>query len=129
VDGVVGALQARVGDYVQPATRLLSLVPLDKLYVLAYFKETQTGRMNVGQPAEVRVDALPGVVLTGQVESFSPGTGSEFALLPFEPGTGNFTKIVQRVPVRIHLDAAQDTEMAKLRPGLSVTATVKVAEK
>lgn len=127
VDGVVGALQARVGDYVQPARRLLSLVPLDKLYVLAYFKETQTARMNAGQPAELKVDAMPGVVLTGLVDSFAPGTGSEFAMLPFEPGTGNFTKIVQRVPVRIRLNPDQGAQLAKLRPGLSVTATVRVA--
>jgi membrane fusion protein (multidrug efflux system) len=128
VDGTVGALQVRVGDYVQPARRLLSLVPLDKLYVLAHFKETQTARMSPGQPAEVKVDALPGVVLAGQVESFAPGTGSEFALLPFEPGTGNFTKIVQRVPVRIRLNTDQAAQLARLRPGLSVTASVRVAE-
>lgn len=128
VAGAVGALQVRVGDYVQPARRLLSLVPLDKLYVLAHFKETQTARMNPGQPAEVEVDALPGVVLAGEVESFAPGTGSEFALLPFEPGTGNFTKIVQRVPVRIRLNPDQAAQLARLRPGLSVTASVRVAE-
>ena len=128
VDGVVGALQARVGDYVQPARRLLSLVPLDAMYVLAYFKETQTARMSAGQPAELKVDALPGALLAGRVESFAPGTGSEFALLPFEPGTGNFTKIVQRVPVRIRFDPNQGAQLAKLRPGLSVTATVRVVD-
>ena len=123
VDGVVGDRQAQVGDYVQPGTRLLTLVPVQALYVTANFKETQTGRMLVGQPAAVEVDALPGRELHGHVESFAPGSGSEFSLLPYEPGTGNFTKIVQRVPVRIRLDPDQPG-LDRLRPGLSVTATV-----
>src|SRR5439155_468735 len=101
IAGVVGARQAQAGDYVAPGSRLLTLAPRAGLYVTANFKETQTARMTVGDPAEVRVDALPGVRLKAHVESFAPGTGSEFALLPFEPGSGNFTKIVQRVPVRI----------------------------
>jgi membrane fusion protein (multidrug efflux system) len=126
IAGVVGDRQVEPGDYVQPGTRLLTLVPLDALYVTANFKETQTGRMLVGQPARVRVDALPGVTLTGHVESFAPGSGSQFSLLPFEPGVGNFTKIVQRVPVRIRLDPGQ-AELARLRPGLSTTVTVRLA--
>ncbi len=126
IDGVVGDLQARPGDYVQPGSRLLTIAPVAQVYVTANFKETQTGRMLTGQRAEVRVDALPGVKLTGRVQSIAPGTGSEFALLPFEPGTGNFTKIVQRVPVRIVFDPGQ-TSVARLRPGLS--AKVKVALK
>ena len=101
IAGVVGDRQVQVGDYVQPGTRLLSLVPIQSMYVTANFKETQTARMLVGQPAMVKVDALPGHPLYGRVESFAPGSGSEFSLLPYEPGTGNFTKIVQRVPVRI----------------------------
>jgi membrane fusion protein (multidrug efflux system) len=125
IDGVVGDRQVEPGDYVQPGTRLLTLVPLDALYVTANFKETQIGRMNVGQPATVRIDAMPGVRLTGEVESLAPGSGSEFSLLPFEPGTGNFTKIVQRVPVRIHLDPGQKG-LDRLRPGLSTTVRVKV---
>ena len=125
IDGVVGDRQAQPGDYVQPGTRLLTLAPLNDLYVTANFKETQIGRMLPGQSATVRVDALPGVKLHGVVDSFAPGTGSQFSLLPFEPGTGNFTKIVQRVPVRIRLDADQPA-LAKLRPGLSSTVTVKL---
>ena len=123
IDGVVGDRQAEPGDYVQPGTRLLTLVPLDALYVTANFKETQIARMLVGQAATVKVDALPGTPLKGHIDSFAPGSGSQFSLLPFEPGTGNFTKVVQRVPVRIRLDANQPA-LAKLRPGLSSTVTV-----
>ena len=126
VDGVVGDRQAEPGDYVQPGTRLLTIVPLHALYVTADFKETQIGRMLAGQPARIKVDALPGVTLKGEVDSFAPGSGSQFSLLPFEPGTGNFTKIVQRVPVRIRLDPGQPA-LDKLRPGLSTTVTVKLA--
>jgi membrane fusion protein (multidrug efflux system) len=125
IDGVVGDRQVEPGDYVQPGTRLLSVVPVDELYVIANFKETQTARMVVGQSASISVDALPGQTLTGRVESFAPGSGSQFSLLPFEPGTGNFTKIVQRVPVRIRFDAHQ-TSLAQLRPGLSSTVTVRL---
>lgn len=124
VDGVVGNRQVRVGDYVQPGTRLLSLVPLHDLYVTANFKETQTRDMRVGQPVDIQVDAL-GRSLTGRIESLAPGSGSTFSLLPFEPGTGNFTKIVQRVPVRIAFDRGQAV-LATLRPGLSVTAKVRL---
>ncbi|HVJ56054.1 MAG TPA: HlyD family secretion protein [Aliidongia sp.] len=125
IAGTVGNRQVQPGDYVQPGTRLLSLVPLDAVYVTANFKETQTDRMQVGQPSTVELDALPGMALKGAVESFAPGSGSEFSLLPFEPGTGNFTKIVQRMPVRIRLDAGQPG-LDRLRPGLSVTATVRL---
>jgi membrane fusion protein, multidrug efflux system len=123
IDGVVGDRQVEPGDYVQPGTRLLTVVPLDALYVIANFKETQTARMVVGQDASVEVDALPGQALHGHVESFAPGSGSQFSLLPFEPGTGNFTKIVQRVPVRIRFDPGQ-LALARLRPGLSSTVVV-----
>ncbi len=125
ITGVVGNRQVQEGDYVQPGTRLLTLVPTHAVYVTANFKETQTERMAPGQPATVDIDALPGTRLSGHVESFAPGSGSEFSLLPFEPGTGNFTKIVQRVPVRIRFDAGQPA-LARLRPGLSVTATVRL---
>ena len=124
IDGVVGDRQVEPGDYVQPGTRLLTIVPLKALYVTANFKETQVSRMLVGQPATIKVDALSGPALKGHVESFAPGSGSQFSLLPFEPGSGNFTKIVQRVPVRIRFDPDQ-ADLAKLRPGLSTT--VKVA--
>ena len=123
VDGVVGDRQANVGDYVQPGSRLLVVNPMDHLYITANFKETQTARMLHGQTAKVKVDALPGVVLTARVDSFAPGTGSEFALMPFEPGVGNFTKIVQRVPVKLRFDPGQPG-LAKLRPGLSAKVTV-----
>jgi membrane fusion protein (multidrug efflux system) len=128
IDGVVGDRQAQPGDYVQPGTRLLTLVPTDALYVTANFKETQIARMRAGQPALVWIDARSGPALHGHVESLAPGSGSAFALLPFEPGTGNFTKIVQRVPVRITLDAGQDG-LTNLRPGLSAQVTVTLAER
>jgi membrane fusion protein (multidrug efflux system) len=111
---------------VQPGTRLLTIVPLDALYVVANFKETQTARMTPGQLATIEVDALPGQALRGEVESFAPGAGSQFSLLPFEPGTGNFTKIVQRVPVRIRFEPDQAQSLASLRPGLSTTVTVRL---
>jgi len=123
IDGVVGNRQVQQGDYVQPGTRLLTLVPTHALYVTANFKETQTDRMHAGQHVRINVDAFPGRDFTGTVDSFAPGSGSSFALLPFEPGTGNFTKIVQRVPVRIHFDEHQ-AGLEQLRPGLSVTAKV-----
>jgi len=125
IDGVVGDRQVEPGDYVQPGARLLTLVPLGAVYVTANFKETQISRMAVGQRATIKVDALPGRKLTGAVESLAPGSGSQFALLPFEPGTGNFTKIVQRVPVRIRLDPGQPG-LDCLRPGLSSTVTVEL---
>ncbi|MEO7169039.1 MAG: HlyD family secretion protein [Sphingomonas sp.] len=125
IDGVVGNRQVQTGDYVQPGSRLLTLVPSQALYVVANFKETQTRAMLPGQTATIKVDALDGETLTGKVESFAPGSGSEFTLLPFEPGSGNFTKIVQRVPVRIRLDSGQSA-VTRLRPGLSVTAKVSL---
>lgn len=125
IDGVVADRQVEPGDYVQPGSRLLTIVPLDALYVVANFKETQTARMVIGQSARIAIDALPGKVLSGHIESFAPGSGSQFSLLPFEPGTGNFTKIVQRVPVRIRFDSDQP-ELARLRAGLSTTVTVSL---
>lgn len=125
IDGVVADRQVEPGDYVQPGARLLTIEPLGRLYVTANFKETQTARMKPGQQVRIKVDALPGRALSGHVESLAPGTGSRFSLLPFEPGTGNFTKIVQRVPVRIAFDAGQ-SDLARLRPGLSVEATVQL---
>jgi membrane fusion protein (multidrug efflux system) len=123
--GVVGDRQAEPGDYVQPGTRLLTVVPIGALYVVANFKETQVSRMVVGQGATIKVDALDGKPLSGSVESFAPGSGSQFSLLPFEPGTGNFTKIVQRVPVRIRIDPGQPG-LDRLRPGLSTTVKVRL---
>ncbi|WP_082472556.1 HlyD family secretion protein [Sphingomonas sp. Leaf357] len=125
ISGVVGNRQAQTGDFVQPGTRLLTIVPTRGYFVIANFKETQTRHMSVGQPASISVDALGGGELTGRVESFAPASGSEYALLPFEPGSGNFTKIVQRIPVRIRLDPDQ-AMLGRLRSGLSVTARVRV---
>ncbi len=121
--GRVGDRTVRVGQYAQPGTRLLTIVPVQDVYLEANFKETQIGLMRAGQPATIRIDALPGTDLHGTVVSFSPGTGSQFALLPPQNATGNFTKIVQRVPVRIRVNANQETRDLLL-PGLSVTVHV-----
>ena len=123
VAGRVGDRTVRVGQYVQPGTRLMTVVPVEALYLQANFKETQVGRMRIGQPATLHVDALKGTDLHGVVESFAPGTGAQFALLPPENATGNFTKIVQRVPVRIRVDTGPQTRKVLL-PGLSVTVDV-----
>jgi membrane fusion protein (multidrug efflux system) len=121
--GRVGDRSVRVGQYAQPGTRLMTIVPVQDVYLVANFKETQIGLMRAGQAATIHVDALSGTDLHGTVVSFSPGTGSQFALLPPQNATGNFTKIVQRVPVRIHIDAGEETR-AVLVPGLSVTVRV-----
>jgi membrane fusion protein (multidrug efflux system) len=121
--GRVGDRTVRVGQYAQPGTRMMTVVPIEGVYLTANFKETQIGQMRAGQHASVRVDALPDTELQGVVESFAPGTGAEFALLPPENATGNFTKIVQRVPVRIRLEADEQTRKL-LVPGLSVTVKV-----
>ena len=123
VDGRVGDKTVQVGQYVQTGARMMDIVPLSGLYATANFKETQLGRVRIGQPVELTIDALPGVTLYGTVESLSPGTGSEFSLLPPQNATGNFTKIVQRVPVRIALDATPEAR-AVLVPGMSVTAEI-----
>ncbi|MGC3027324.1 HlyD family secretion protein [Burkholderia sp. DN3021] len=123
LDGRVGDRTVRVGQYVQPGTRLLTVVPVDAIYLVANFKETQIGQMRIGQPVALHVDALPDGALSGVVDSFAPGTGAQFALLPPENATGNFTKIVQRVPVRIRL-AADARAQRMLLPGLSVTVDV-----
>jgi membrane fusion protein (multidrug efflux system) len=121
--GRVGDRTVRVGQYAQPGTRLMTIVPVQSVYLTANFKETQIGRMRAGQHARIHVDALPDADIHGVVDSFAPGTGSEFALLPPENATGNFTKIVQRVPVRIRLDTDDQTRKL-LVPGLSVTVDV-----
>jgi membrane fusion protein (multidrug efflux system) len=123
LSGRVGDRTVRVGQFAQPGTRLMTIVPVQDLYLEANFKETQIGLMRAGQPATIRVDALSGTELHGTVVSFSPGTGSQFALLPPQNATGNFTKIVQRVPVRIHIDAGEEARKV-LVPGLSVTVRV-----
>jgi len=121
--GKVGDRTVRVGQYVQPGTRMLTVVPVQDTYIEANFKETQISRMRVGQPVTLHVDALPGQPLHGVVDSVAPGTGSQFALLPPENATGNFTKIVQRVPVRVRVETGPATRNLLL-PGLSVTVDV-----
>jgi membrane fusion protein (multidrug efflux system) len=122
-DGRVGDKSVQLGQYVQPGLRMMSIVPVQKLYVSANFKETQLGLMRVGQPVTAKVDALDGVNVIGRVESISPGTGAQFSLLPPQNATGNFTKIVQRVPVRVAIDLGPETRKL-LVPGMSVTVTV-----
>lgn len=122
--GRVADRSVRVGQFAQPGTRLLTVVPVQDLYLTANFKETQVGHMRAGQPVRIHVDALPDDDLYGKVESLSPGTGAQFALLPPQNATGNFTKIVQRVPVRIRLDLVPQRARAALVPGLSVTVDV-----
>ena len=127
VPGAVGDRSLRLGQTVAPGTRLLDVVPMGRdIYVSANFKETQLSRMSVGQTVEVRADMLPGTVLHGRIDSLAPGSGSMFALLPPENATGNFTKVVQRVTVRIVLDTADlaPDVLDRLRPGLSVVASV-----
>jgi len=123
INGRVGDKSVTLGQFAQAGTRLMSLVPLDKIYVTANFKETQLALMRAGQPATIEVDALDGTELHGHVESVSPGTGGQFSLLPPQNATGNFTKIVQRVPVRIAIEATPAARKL-LVPGLSVTVTV-----
>ena len=103
---------------------MMSIVPVQDTYVVANFKETQVGRMRLGQTVEIKADAFPGQSILGRVDSFAPATGSEFALIPVENATGNFTKITQRVPVRIVVDRRASGETVTLRPGLSVEVKV-----
>jgi len=122
VDGTVGARSLRVGQFVQAGTQLMAVVPLDAVYVVANFKETQLTHVRNGQPVEIRIDSFHGTKLKGHVDSLSPASGLEFALLPPDNATGNFTKIVQRVPVKIVLDDHNLTGL--LRPGMSAEPTV-----
>jgi membrane fusion protein (multidrug efflux system) len=123
VAGVVGNRSVREGQLVRPGQQLLAIVPVAEAYVVANFKETQLGKMRVGQPVELEVDAYPGMKVRGRIESLAPASGAQFALIPTDSATGNFTKIVQRVSVRIVVE--KDGLAAQLlRPGLSVEATV-----
>ncbi|MBR0840647.1 HlyD family secretion protein [Bradyrhizobium liaoningense] len=123
IDGVVGNRTLRVGQYVQAGTQLMSIVPTDGAYVVANFKETQLTHVRAGQEVEIEVDTFPGQVVRGHVDSIAPASGQEFALLPPDNATGNFTKIVQRIPVKIALDAGTAPAIA-LRPGMSVIPTI-----
>jgi membrane fusion protein (multidrug efflux system) len=122
VAGTVGQRVLRVGHYADVGTPLMAVVPLAP-YVVANYKETQTDRIRSGQRVEVAVDALGGAVLKGRVDSFAPASGAQFALLPPDNATGNFTKIVQRIPLRVRLDAGQ-ARLDDLRPGMSVETAV-----
>ena len=123
VAGVIAKKNLEVGQVVQPGRPLLALVPVQDVWVEANFKETQLQHMRPGQRATLHVDAYPDAVLAGTVESLSPGTGSVFSLLPPENATGNFVKVVQRVPVKIRIEPASPPGVT-LRPGMSVIATV-----
>jgi membrane fusion protein (multidrug efflux system) len=123
LDGVIGNRAVQTGDYVQTGQRLASLVPLAEVYVTANFKETQVAHLKPGQPVSIAVDALPEHTIQGTVESFSPASGAVFSLLPPDNATGNFTKIVQRLPVRIQVPAEVARE-GLLRPGMSVVVSV-----
>jgi membrane fusion protein (multidrug efflux system) len=124
-DGMVGEREVRPSDYVTVGRELVAVVPLPQVYVTANFKETQLTRVAPGQRAEITVDMFPGEVLRGRVAGLSPASGATFALLPPDNATGNFTKVVQRLPVRIDLDPGQPL-LAKLRPGTSVVASIHV---
>ncbi|KQN73550.1 HlyD family secretion protein [Sphingomonas sp. Leaf62] len=121
-DGQISEASVRVGQYVAAGSQLMFLVP-EQLWVVGNFKETQTARMRIGQPASFRVDALDGARLRGHVEQIAPATGSEFSVLRPDNASGNFTKIVQRIPVRIRIDPDQPLAR-RLRPGMSVVAQV-----
>ncbi len=128
LSGVVAQRNARVGGYARVGEPLLTLVPLDALYVEANFRETQMARVRVGQPVDITVDALPGVRLKGRVESLGPASGVSFSPVPPHNATGNFTKIVQRLPVRIHLEPGQE-DARRLRVGMSVRPRIDVDAK
>jgi membrane fusion protein, multidrug efflux system len=121
-DGTVGERQVRPGQLVSPGTQVISFVSRVK-WVIANYRETQLTNMKVGDPAEIRIDAYPGQKFEGKVAEIAPASGSQFALLPPDNATGNFTKVVQRIPVKITLN--DENVAAMIRPGMSVTATVR----
>ena len=123
VSGMVSERDVRNGQYVHAGSQVISVVPLDNVWVLANYKETQLTHVAIGQRAEIRVDTFPGVVITAMVDSIAPASGAQFSLLPPDNATGNFTKVVQRIPVKLRI--APDNPLAgKLRPGMSVIATI-----
>lgn len=125
--GVVGNRGVDIGEYVAPGMRLMSVVPLDDIYVVANFKETQIAHFHDAMKARVTFDMFDGETVDGEIESFSPATGSEFAILPPQNATGNFTKIVQRLPVRVRLEALPEGKLAP-RPGTSVIVTINTKQ-
>jgi membrane fusion protein (multidrug efflux system) len=124
IDGVVGNRTLRTGQFVQAGTQLMSLVPASGAYIVANFKETQLTDVRQGQAVNITVDMFPGKPVHGHVDSIAPASGQEFALLPPDNATGNFTKIVQRIPVKIALDRTDNAGIA-LRPGMSVIPTIE----
>jgi membrane fusion protein (multidrug efflux system) len=128
VDGMLGQRQVRPGQYLSVGTQVNSVVPLPNIWIVANYKETQMTRVRVGQPVRVTVDAFPGAVLRGRVASWSPASGAQFSLLPPDNATGNFTKVVQRIPVKIVLDPSPSLTNL-LRPGMSVIATIDTASR
>jgi membrane fusion protein (multidrug efflux system) len=126
-DGVVGERQVQPNDYVNIGSNLINVVPLPDVYVMANYKETQLTRVKPGQPVEVTVDSFPSEKLHGRVERIAPASGSQFALLPPDNATGNFTKVVQRIPVRIEFDKGQPL-LERLLPGMSVVTRIRTDE-
>jgi membrane fusion protein, multidrug efflux system len=126
-DGIVGERQVQPGDYVNIGSNLINVVPLPDVYVIANYKETQLTRVKPGQPVDVTVDTFPNERLHGRVERIAPASGSQFALLPPDNATGNFTKVVQRIPVRIALDKGQRL-LERLLPGMSVETRIHTDE-
>jgi membrane fusion protein (multidrug efflux system) len=126
-DGVTSERQVQPGDYVNIGTNLINVVPLPNVYVIANYKETQLTHVRPGQPVAIRVDTFPGETLHGSVERIAPASGSQFALLPPDNATGNFTKVVQRIPVRIALDKNQPL-LDRLLPGMSVVASIDTGD-
>jgi membrane fusion protein (multidrug efflux system) len=123
IDGMVSERGVRPGQYAHAGTQVISIVPLATVWVIANYKETQLTRVVIGQAAQIRVDTFPGVVIGGWVDSIAPASGSQFSLLPPDNATGNFTKVVQRIPVKLRIKA--DNPLAgRLRPGMSVEATI-----
>jgi membrane fusion protein (multidrug efflux system) len=127
-DGIVGNKTVALGDYLQTGTQIMAIVPLSQVYVLANYKETQITNIRPGQHVTLGVDAFPSLKVTGTVDSIAPASGQEFALLPPDNATGNFTKIVQRVPVKIVLDLTPDV-VGKLLPGISVEPSIDTRRK
>ncbi len=127
IDGTVGQKAVRVGAYLTPGKPLLEIVPLDAVYISANFRETQLARVRAGQGVQIEVDALPDETLKGTVESLGPASGVSYSVVAPHNATGNFTKIVQRLPVRIRLDSNQSAK-TRLRVGMSVIPTIRVSE-
>jgi membrane fusion protein (multidrug efflux system) len=124
IDGIIGNRSLRIGQFVQAGTQLMSVVPVTGAYVVANFKETQLTAVREGQPVEIAVDMFPGQRVHGRVDSIAPASGQEFALLPPDNATGNFTKVVQRIPVKIAL-SQDNNSLIELRPGMSVVPTIE----